>query len=324
MTRARALGRRLLAVCGHAVWLGAFSFLVFALLHAMPGRTEDHFVSSDPSVREADLARFVALGGLDRSVTERHACWVLGRAHSGCEYWSGDGWVRGDLGWSSAHGAPVASLVRERLGNTLWITVPAFLVGLGLALLLGAFAAHEASRWRVRLVTLTAIVAVGVPVHWLALASILVFALGLGLVPASGADGAALVLPVAVLALLHAGRWVRHVRGAFVRASRSELFLAERARGLRDSRALAIALRSELAPVLVVVMSSIPSIFGGAVVVERVFSVPGIGLLIFESIQRDDHAVAATLLTLYAAITWVAIELLDLVSAAVDPSGGAS
>ncbi|MBI4820956.1 MAG: ABC transporter permease [Deltaproteobacteria bacterium] len=319
LQRGSSLGARLLV---DLLALVAFSFVLFALLNSVAGRPEELLVTSDPSIREADLVRFVDEGGRDRSIAHRYICWWIGRSDHGerCAYWPSHGLLSGDLGWSKVHQRPVVELLRSRLVATLSITLPAFALGLLVALGLGL----EAMARRKGVVAMAAsalpVVVGGVPVHWLCLTALLVFALWAEVLPSGGSGGLShLVLPVLVLTAIHAGRWVRHVRHSVGMVLESELALAMRARGIEERVVRRRALLNAIAPLLVIVSASVPSMFGGAVVVERVFSLPGMGMLIFESIRNDDRAVATVVLCLYACITLVAMGGLDILVRSLDP-----
>lgn len=324
---ARATGRRLAQV---AVLLPLLSFVVFALVHAVPGDPDALLLEADPSLSDERIEAVRALRGLDRSLPERYRCWLIGREGSGCGWWpGGQGLLRGDLGWSRAHGRPVGDLLLERLGRTLAIMGPAFALALVASLALGSWAAARRGRWPDQVVSGLGILGLAAPLHWVALLAVLAFGLGLGWLPTSGmedprAPGLAskvehAVLPVAVTAAFFASRWIRHVRAAVAEVLAAPFVIALRSRGMTDRQIAGAVLRAALGPVLTVIGHSLPSLFSGSVVIERVFVYPGMGSLLLDAVYADDHLVAAVLLLGYSGVTLVAALATDLVVLAVDP-----
>lgn len=311
------------------LWL-ALSFGLFALVHTMPGSPEEQLLATHPNLSAKDLSRLRHLRGLDLPVVTRYRCWLLGRGRS-CPAWpTADGVLTGDLGWSLRHRALVQDLLKERLPNTLALMVPAFLVGLLGALLLGGVSAlRPGSRWD-RLVNGLTMFGLAVPAHWLGLLLIGGLAVGLNVLPAGGVQSLQtpslgsralhLVLPVSVLALYYLARWSRYVRSALLEELSAPYLDTARALGLSERRVvLILALPNALFPLVTVVGQSIPVLLSGALVIERVFSYPGMGLLIFESVQEHDHLVAVTVFVLYAALTFAASAVADAVYYWLDP-----
>ena len=202
-------------------------------------------------------------------------------------------------------------------------------VGLGisvlLSVLLGLLAATR-QRWD-RAVAWVVAVGLAMPAHWLGLLVILVFAVGLGWLPSGGVRGfdgggrgAYLVLPVAVLSVYYVGRYTRYLRAALKEELGKPYLDTARAKGLSEAQVLLRhALPNALIPLLTVVAQSLPVLFSGALVVERVFAYPGMGLLIFESVEERDHLVAVTVFLIYAALTFVAAGVADVGYWLLDP-----
>lgn len=311
------------------LWLG-LSFGLFALVHAMPGSPEERLLATHPDMSAAQVARMRRLQSLDLSLTARYRCWLLGRS-AACPSWpSARGVLEGELGWSVAHQAPVAELIRTRAANTAALMVPTFLLALLGAVLLGARAGLSPGSGWDRLASGLAVVGLAVPAHWLGLLAVLVFAVGLGWLPAGGVQSlvepgigsrvAHLVLPVSVLSLYYLARWTRYVRRA-VRAERGAPYLdGLRALGLTEGQVVfRHALPNALFPLATVVAQSTPVLFSGALVVERIFAYPGMGLLVFESVEAHDDLVAVTVFLIYAALTFAASALADAVYVVLDP-----
>jgi peptide/nickel transport system permease protein len=316
-------------------WL-ALAVVLFHLLDAMPGRAADARLLADPRLGPADLERLAAHRGENRSTLARFGCWWLGRpagvsdADLPCAWWAGGGLLRGDLGWSTVHQRPVVEVLAGRLPNTLRLMIPAFGLAAGLALGLGMLAARRRGRWSDRVVLGFAALGTASPSHWIGLLAIGGLALGLGWFPVGGVDDPRspsvlarvhhALLPVLVLVLVFAARWVRHVRSAMLGALAEDAVRLARAKGLSEARVLvAHALRAAAGPIALVMTDALPALFSGAVVTERVFSYPGIGLLMLESLTGDDRVVAMTVFLAYAALTMASTWLGDLVQAWIDP-----
>ena len=310
--------------------LAVFSLILFYLLHLMPGSPEELLLASNPDLSGEALDRIRALRGLDRPIHAQYVCWLLGREHGSCAGWPTDGLLFGDLGYSTVHHLPVRSLLGGRLLRTLTLMVPAFVLAVLVAVVLGVLSALHAGRWLDRAVGWFVFVGLSLPVHWFALMAVLVFAVGLGWFPPSGVDDPRspglfarvhhAVLPIAVLCTYYVGRWTRHLRAAVREELRAPYLDAARMKG-RSEFAVVFrhALPNALLPFVTVVAQSMPVMFSGALVIERVFAYPGMGLLIFESVDQRDYLVAIVVLLIYAGLTLLAAWLADALYAVLDP-----
>ncbi len=308
--------------------LALLSVVLFYVLHLMPGSAEELLITSNPTVTAEDVARLRSLRGLDAPIHARYRCWLGGRDDGTCAWWPGEGLLGGDLGYSRVHKVPVADVLRDRIGSTLWLTMPALLIAVLLALVLGVTAARHHRRWPDRVIGALSFGTLSFPVHWIGMLAIAVFAVRLGWLPAGGAEDprgeggrlAHLVLPVSILALFHLGRWTRHVRSAVLEILGSDLVRAARARGLSSRRIMTHhVLPNAAIPLVTVLAQSLPSLFSGALITESVFSYPGMGVLILESVVGDDHLVAMTAFMIFAALTLAASLLADVLYFAIDP-----
>ncbi len=312
------------------VVLALLSVALFFLFHLMPGSVEDEILAQNPALTREEITRLRSLRLLDRPIAARYACWVIGQRKSACTWWPTRGLVRGDLGFSSVHHLPVTEVVAERLPNTLRIMVPSLLLGVLLAIPLGVVAAKRKNRLADRAINAFSFVGTAAPVHWLAYLFVLLFALRLGWLPTGGVRDIGdrsfgslfqhLLLPVAVSAIFFAARWARHVRSAMLEVLAEEYVAAARAKGISERAVLyRHALANALLPLITEVTQSLPALFSGTLVIERIFSYPGIGLLIFESVEEADHLVAVVVVLISTALTMAAMWLADLCYFAADP-----
>lgn len=311
---ARAILRRLIE---SAIALIALSALVFALLALMPGDPVDLIAGADPMVTPEDLARLKALYGVDRPFGERWLSW-LGRV------------AEGEFGYSRMFAAPVG----EILGPALLRTGTLAAAALGVSAIAGVFAgALAALRPRSGLdhtLSFLAFAGVAAPSFWLALMAMAVFSVWLGWLPASAlpADPAAgvverarhLVMPVAILATLGTATIFRHARSAVAEALARPHVLTARSKGLSGARILwRHVLPGAAIPLTTVLALDLGGLVSGAVVIEVMFGLPGMGKLIYDGILGADYNLAMAALLLGAAAIFVANALADVAYLLLDP-----
>lgn len=261
-----------------------------------------------PQATAQDVAAIRTAYGLDRPLPEQFFNWVGAVA-------------QGDLGRSYLFREPVANLIRARLPITLTLG----LVGLGFALLialpLGIVAALREGTAADRLVMLVALLGQAMPSFWLALLLIIGLGLRLQWLPISGLDDwTGYILPGLVLAFSAVPALMRLTRSGMVDAMRSDYIRTARAKGLsRASIVLKHAARNAAMPVVAIAAVQLGFMLGGSIVIESVFSLPGIGYLAWESISKNDFPVVQAVVLLLAVI-YIGLALFaDLLNAALDP-----
>jgi peptide/nickel transport system permease protein len=240
--------------------------------------------------------------------------------------------LSGDLGQSSVLRQPVAQVIGERLVWSSLLCAVAFLVAVLAGTLLGVLAARRPGSWLDRIVSSLAYALEAAPVFWIALLAIWLFALQLDILPAGGLTDAAseqitpgqvashLVLPACVLALSQLPWFTLYVRQGVGDALAEDPVRGARARGLSERTVLlGHALRSGLLPVLTLVGSRVPELITGALLVESVFSWPGIAAATVEAATAVDFPLLAALTTLATAAVLVGNLLADLLYGLFDP-----
>ncbi len=307
------LARRVLEIAAVTLLV---SLAVYGLIGLMPGDPIDLMVQADPGLTSADAARLKALQGLDRPLLERWLRW-LGNA------------LTGDLGHSRLYAVPVADVLLPRLASTLTLMGTSFLVALLVALPAGVWAATRPGGLADGLVGAATFAGVSVPTFWLALVLILVFAVELRWLPASGQPdpGAApaqalrhLVLPVASLALAEAAALTRFVRAAMLDTLAEPFVRTARAAGAGPARVvLRHALRHAMLPVVTLIALNAGTLFSGALVVETVFARLGMGRLIYDAILGSDYNLALAGLMLATVVTLLCNLAADLAYTRLDP-----
>lgn len=293
------------------------SALVTLLIGLMPGDPIDLMLAGNPHATPADAARLRAAYGLDRPLHERYAHWLAAA-------------VQGDFGYSRLASRPVIEVIAPRLANTALLLGLAFTLSVAIAVPLGVFAARRPHTAADGAVNLLAFAGVSVPPFWLALLLILLFAVTLRWLPASGLgpigdDSVAaripyLVLPVATLTLASVGGYIRYVRSAMLVELRQDYIRTARAKGVPESRVVwRHALRNATIPIVTIAALEFGTLFSGALVTETMFAWPGMGKLIYDSVLGNDYNVALVALLLATATTLLASLLADIAYAALDP-----
>jgi len=229
--------------------------------------------------------------------------------------------LRGDLGQSMRDGRPAASLVWERVPATLAITVPALLIKVCVGIPAGVQAALHRGAWTDRLVMAAAVAGFTVPSFVLGLVLVLVFAVGLGWLPSGGQDSVlSPVLPVITLGVGGAAILARFTRSAMLDVLGQPYIRTALAKGVPWRAAVrGHALPNAAIPTVTIVGFMIGSLIAGAVVVESVFSWPGVGRLLVVAVSNRDLAVVQCILLLVAATMVTANLAVDLLYGVLDP-----
>ncbi|MBV1942232.1 ABC transporter permease [Streptomyces sp. BV286] len=317
---ARLTGRRVLFA---VPVLGIVTFGVFAIAAASPfDPVKAYAGTAGLSASQETLDQLRANLGADEPLVTRWWNWLAAA-------------VRGDLGDSSALRQPVADVIGERVGWSVLLAATAFLVAVLLGGLLGVLAARRPGGWTDRAVSSLAYTLEAAPPFWLGLLVIWLFALKLGLLPAGGLTDAGstvvtagqvarhLVLPAGVLALSQLPWFVLYVRQGVGDALQEDPVRGARARGLAERTVLlGHALRSGMLPVLTLIGSRVPELITGALLVETVFSWPGIAAATVEAATAVDFPLLAALTVLATIAVLVGNLLADLLYGLADPRVG--
>jgi peptide/nickel transport system permease protein len=300
-----------------AAMLALMSFVIYGLIGLMPGDPIDLIRSADPRTSAADVARLKAIYGLDRPLVERYFAWARAA-------------LAGDLGYSRLFAEPVLATLLPRLVNSLLLMGSSFALAFSLALILGIAAARRPNSRLDSAVNLLSFAGISMPSFWLALLLILLFAVELGWLPASGIATAGgggfgdrvrhLVLPIATLSLANLGPYTRFVRAAMRDALAQDHIRTARAKGAGEIRVVIHhALRSALIPLVTILALSCGGLVSGALVTETMFAYPGMGKLVFDAVMGNDYNLALAALLLATATTMAANLAADLAYAWLDP-----
>jgi peptide/nickel transport system permease protein len=246
--------------------------------------------------------------GLDRPVWEQYLVF-LGHV------------ATGNLGHSWKFNQPAAGVVLEALPRTLLLAGLALLFGIVTAIPLGIVAAIHRGRWIDTLATFIATVGQAIPVYWLGLLLIMVFGARLRWLPTIGGEGvAALILPTITLGVLTMARIARITRSSMLEVMGQDFIRTVRAKGMNEATVLfKHGLRNAMVPIAVMIGLQLGTLLGGAVIVETVFSYPGVGRLAVNAVYaRDFPMVQAVVLVVTVSFSLVNT-LVDIVCAALNP-----
>lgn len=280
--------------------------LVFSLIHLVPGDPAQAMLGEGASPE--DIADLRARLGLDRPLPEQYWSFLTDLA-------------RGDLGTSLRTRQPVTSQIAERLPATAELAGAAMLVAVALALPLGLIAAVWRGTWVDQGAMGLALVGISVPGFWLGPLLALVFAVELGWLPVSGRGTLAhLILPAVTLGAALAAILARMTRASVLEELREQYVVAARARGASRARAVVVhALGNSLIPVVTLLGLQLGAVLTGSIITETIFSWPGVGRLLIQSINFRDYPMVQGCI-LFIATTYVSMNLLtDLVYGWLDP-----
>ncbi len=294
------------------------SLVLFAVLEWLPGNPAQVMLG-DTATAES-LAALEARLGLDRPAWVRYGAWV-------------GGLLQGQSAMSYAYDTPTFELIAERLQVSLPLALLAMALTVAVALALGVYAASRHNRLGDVGVMALSQLGVAVPSFWLAILLILLFAVQLQWVSAGGFPGwrnddggglwpglKALLLPALALAAVQAAILARVTRSAVLEAMREDYVRTARAKGLSRRAVLwRHVLRNAMVPVLTVMGLQFANLITGAIVVENVFVLPGIGRLVFQAIANRDLVLVRDVVLLLAAVVVFVNFVVDVLYAVIDP-----
>jgi peptide/nickel transport system permease protein len=297
--------------------LVALAVATFFLLHLTPGGPAQMLLGPDRYTPEREAAINRQLG-LSQPLPTQLVRWLIAL-------------VRGDLGYSYFMRRPAFEVVRERLPATLLLGGLAFIVALVGGVSWGIWAAARRGSWLDRLLSTIAVVTVSIPSFWLGIGLIVVFAAWLRLLPSAGVAAIGrehdvgdrarhLVLPLLTIAAAHTASLALYTRAALMETLGQDYIRTARSLGARERRVLwGHALRNAAIPVTTQAGLTLPHLIEGSVIVESVFSWPGIGQLTIASVGRRDYPILLVVTLLVGVIVVLATFLTDLVYHWLDP-----
>lgn len=289
--------------------------LIFALVRFIPGSPAQVMLPDDATAEE--VAALEAKMGLDQPWLVQFAKWI-GNA------------VRGDLGESLYYNRPVVDLLFDRLGPTMLLVSYAMIIAIFIGVLLGVIAAVNRGHFLDKLAMILSIVGISMPGFWIALNLVIKFSVQDGTFPSVGymavdEQGLGvtlwyLTLPAVAMGLQRSASIARVTRSSMLDVLGTDYIRTARSKGLRERSVIGLhALKNAANPILTQIGISIAHLMGGSVVMEKLFNIPGLGRLAFDSVTRRDYPTIQGHILLVAVI-YVFVNLaVDLLYKVFDP-----
>jgi peptide/nickel transport system permease protein len=308
--------RRLLILVPSLLGISVVLFTVLALAPGDPFEDLATNPNVPPEVRMALRAQF----GLDDPVWTRYLHWLTSM-------------LKGDWGFSFVSRLDVDSLILQRLPVTIAVIGASQVVALLIALPVGILAAVRPYSWFDRIASTFAFIGFSLPTFFTGLLFILLFSIKLDWLPfVFRADISETgwrwwwehvkqsLMPVMVLGLFQGASWMRYVRSAVLDVVRLDYVTTARSKGLNE-RAIVLkhVVRNAMIPVVTLVALQMPAVFGGAIVTEQIFRIPGIGSLLIDSILRNDTPVIMAVTFVFSALVLLFNFFADLLYGWLDP-----
>src|SRR4051812_23637572 len=283
------------------------SLVVFLMLHLIPGDPASIYLGENQATPER-LEQIREQLGLNRPLYVQFGDFLFKAA-------------RGDLGRSVQTNRPVIQEITDRLPNTITLAIAAMALAVIFGITLGVLAGLRQNSWLDTALMLAALAGVSIPVFWLGLLFILLFAVQLGWLPATGEGGwKSLILPAVSLAALSTAPLRRPLGSSIIEVMSQDFLRTSRAKGLRQSAiVLRHALPNALIPVITVIGLQFGNLLSGAVITESVFARVGLGKLVVDSIQNKDFPTVQGVILVLATIYVVVNLIVDLSYAVIDP-----
>jgi peptide/nickel transport system permease protein len=295
------------------------SLILFVLLALAPGDPFGELATNPnipPEVREALRIKF----GIDDPIMVRYLRWLVAMLH-------------GDWGFSFASRVDVDRLILQRIPTTLYVVGTAQLLALAVALPVGTYAAMRPYSIFDQIANTFAFIGFSLPTFFTGLLLILIFSVNLGWLPfVYRVDIAATgwhwyweylkqaIMPITVLGLFQAASYTRYVRSAVLDVIRLDYVTTARSKGLDESKVIVKhVVRNALIPVVTLVALQMPSVFGGAIVTEQIFRIPGIGSLLISAILANDTPVIMAVTFVFACLVVLFNLLADIIYGWLDP-----
>lgn len=290
------------------------SIVLFLLLNVMPGDAADSISSADATAEEIEQLRESM--GLNAPIYVQYLRWVKNV-------------VKGDFGVSLLNGASVTEKIATRLPVTLELTLLAMLIAVAIALPMGVLSATHRNGILDSVASFVSMIGVAVPHFWLAMMLVLLFAVNLHWLPASGFTPIAedlgdnlrrMILPAFSVGLGFAATIMRQTRSNMIDVMNMDYISTAKAKGMSNGVIVwKHGVRNALIPVITVIGMQTGRLFGGAIVIESIFGLPGLGTAIIQSIYSRDYQMTMGCVMMVAVIIIVINTLVDLLYVVIDP-----
>jgi len=296
------------------------SAIIFGIISMAPGDFVDG--KANPNMSTEKVEQLKEIYGLDKPLPIRYINWLKNV-------------VKGNFGDSLRYKQPVTQVINEHIWNSFLLAVISFVLCLIIAIPIGIISATRQYSMFDKTFTLLSFIGISLPSFFVALVSIKIFSLDLGLFPIGGMTTAGskatgisnfmdiakhMLLPVVSLTIIQFGSLVRYVRTSMLEVIKQDYIRTARAKGLKEKVVIyKHALRNGLIPIITFVGMTIPSLFAGAIITETIFVWPGIGRIGYEAILTRDYTLLMGFNMFMALMTLIGNLLSDILYAVVDP-----
>lgn len=299
--------------------LVVISMIIFSILKLAPGDPMSQF-AANPSVPPEVRLNIRKQLGLDDPIPVQYVKWATS-------------WVRGDWGFSFSSRTGVRGLVAGRIGTTLFVMGLAFSLGLLIALPIGILAAVKQYSIFDQVATTVAFFGFSIPTFFSGLLAILLFSIKLGWLPfiyeANTAHGGFVgllerlrfaALPVMILGIFQAAALMRYTRASMLENIKLDYVRTARAKGIAERRVIVgHVVRNAFIPVVTIIALQLPGLFGGAIITEQIFRVPGIGSLLISALGASDTPVVMSIVFIISILVVLSNLLADVIYGVLDP-----
>jgi peptide/nickel transport system permease protein len=310
------LTRYLLTRLGQALVIVILVTLItFVILHLLPGGAARAILGKEATLQQ--IAAFNHEMGYDRPLWQQYAMYLQRL-------------VQGDLGYSFQLNQSVAEAISQRVPKTMLLSLASTLLAVVVAVPLGVVQAVRRNRWPDYTINGLSLLAYATPIFFMGLMMIILFSQVWPVLPPEApqgftlaevlADPAGLVLPTLTLAILTVAVYSRYIRSSMVDNLNENYVRTARSKGLSEGRVIVgHTLRNGLFPVITLLGMYLPALFSGALVVERLFNYPGMGLLFWQAALKRDYPILLGVTLLISVATVLGALVADVLYAAVDP-----
>jgi peptide/nickel transport system permease protein len=298
------------------------SFFIFITL-SLTGNSLRALLTSNPRITAETITKLERIYGMDKPLVVRYLYWLKA-------------FFTGEWGYSREYHDAVLVLIKARMPVTLALMGLSFLISVAVAIPIGVYSALKQYSLLDYAATVLAFFGMAMPVFWFGLMLMLLFGVKLGWLPLGGYSSQGmdtanllmrfldhlkyLIMPAIVLGLQQMASWTRYTRSSMLEVLRMDYVRTARAKGLSERTVIyKHALRNALIPIITLLMLAIPGLFGGAVLTETVFSMSGIGRLLYTAITTSDTFLSMGTLMVLAILVVIFNFAADLLYAVADP-----
>ncbi len=304
------------------VVLFGVSFILYAIIHFMPGDFVTTITSGNPSITAEMKEKLKELYGVDKGLIEGYVSWAKAALH-------------GDFGTSFVFKEPVVDIIKDKMWVSFWLSFIAFAIQLAIAIPLGVIAARKQySKIDYGIVAL-ALAGISLPSFFFAAVLQKIFAMDLGILPLQGMVTARknlqgfplildmakhFILPITVFVVTGMGAWLRYTRNNMLEVLNADYVRTARAKGVPERVVIGKhAFRNTLIPIVTMIGGSLPSLFAGAIITEGLFSIDGLGNVALKAVNQGDIPFLMGYFMFLAVLTLIGTLISDILYAVVDP-----